>query len=825
MNEFRPRLTVTRKLLLVNLILIGVALLGTSLAYMWMQSVYHRQNLTHGITSQAQLIAYNSLASLSFRDRDTANETLSALKSVQEVVAADLLDEDGGVFAQYRAPHAQGERYSQDNENFLRDGRLHWPTAQPNAIFTEHTLHVVEPVVFDGEQLGSVYIRTSLLPFKEQQNQRALIVGAIYLAAFIVTALALSRLQRAITNPIQMLSRIVARVASSNDYSLRVYHQSSDEIGALAQGFNEMLNEIQKRDETLSQYGESLAREVARQTAELRNSNQELANTVKALQEANATIHEKERSRLLAESREKAKAEFLAHMSHELRTPMNGILGMLSLLRETSTDAEQGNYVEVASESATHLLALLDDILDYSKVEASTHSFAAIDFDLQEEVDEILELLGEHALAKGVEITAVQHTPIPDYLIGDPVRVKQLITNLVGNAIKFTDQGYIRIGLSVVESTEQRTCVQIDVEDTGIGIPESAQNTVFEAFAQVDSSTTRRYGGTGLGLALCKRIAEDMGGSISLNSTERQGSCFTLRLPFGHSSRTRAPSDLDQEIPGLKAWILTPSPLIEESLSQRFVRSGLEVHSVSSIAEAIGGMARHIASMQFLFLDISQMEAADLNGLREEVAQLNGKLVLIGSHGQRLAWADALPQGYDGFLIKPFRCKALRILFSRLLDLEVPKTEANLVQVLRRDLQQKRFRLLVVEDNLVNQKVAKGRLTKLGHDVIMAENGVQALELVQREQFDLIFMDCQMPIMDGYEAAREIRQRKLADSTPIIAMTAHAMQGDRNRCLEAGMDDYLAKPVTQEVFIGVLHHWLIARKQRPIGAPAGLPLS
>src|SRR5690606_9535825 len=174
--------------------------------------------------------------------------------------------------------------------------------------------------------------------------------------------------------------------------------------------------------------------------------------------------------------------------SHELRTPMNGILGMLSLLRETSTDAEQGNYVEVASESATHLLALLDDILDYSKVEASSHSFSAIDFDLQEEVDEILELLGEHALAKGVEITALQHTPIPDFLIGDPVRVKQLITNLVGNAIKFTEQGYIRIGLSVVEATEHRTCVQIDVEDTGIGIPESAQITVFEAFAQVDSS-------------------------------------------------------------------------------------------------------------------------------------------------------------------------------------------------------------------------------------------------------------------------------------------------------------------------------------------------
>src|SRR5690606_24480514 len=280
------------------------------------------------------------------------------------------------------------------------------------------------------------------------------------------------------------------------------------------------------------------------------------------------------------------------------------------------------------------------------------------------------------------------------------VRVKQLITNLVGNAIKFTEQGYIRIGLSVVESTEQRTCIQIDVEDTGIGIPESAQITVFEAFAQVDSSTTRRYGGTGLGLALCKRIAEDMGGTISLNSTERQGSCFTLRLPFGHSSRTRTPSDLDQKIPGLKAWILTPSPLIEESLSQRFMRSGLAVHSVSSIAEAIGGMTGNAAAVQFLFLDISQMEAADLNGLREEVAQLNGKLILIGSHGQRLAWADALPQGYDGFLIKPFRCKALRILFSRLLDLEVPKTETNLVQVLRRDLQQKRFRLLVVEDNL-----------------------------------------------------------------------------------------------------------------------------
>lgn len=797
-----PRLTVARKLMFGNLIIIGIALLSASVAYLWLESSYQRQNLSHAMTSQARLIAYTSTAPLSFRDTIAATESLSAVHSVREVMSAILLDRENKVFAQYHSQQEETNRAS-----FVEEGRLNWPDPSQNTIYSHGVLHVLEPVILDGEQIGNVYIRTSLLPLHEQQTQRAWIVLLIYLTAFVISILAFSRLQRVITWPIQLLSRIVAQVASSNDYSLRVYYRSSDEIGALARGFNDMLNEIQKRDEQLSAYSDRLSQEVARQTAELRRS-------FEALNEANETIREKERSRILAESREKAKADFLAHMSHELRTPMNGILGMLSLLRETCTDPEQLNYVDVATESATHLLALLDDILDYSKIEAGQQLLELRDFKLQQSIDEVLELLGEHALAKGVEIASLQENPIPQWIKGDPVRVKQLITNLVGNAIKFTSEGMIRIVSRVVDRYDNLIWIEIEVEDTGIGIPDAAKERIFEAFAQADSSTTRRFGGTGLGLALCKRIVQEMGGSLRLSSKEHQGSRFTLSLPFATSALPDTPSELEQKLQGVVAQVISPCELVCQSLHQRLQRMGLDVTSHSSL-EFLHQQLEAGQTPDFVFVDITDTEMAQLEALGRTLKAKGSKLILTGSHSQRFAYIESMRDAYQGFLVKPVRRKSLEALFSLFYpgSDSAQSTDRDNLQTQRQELADQKFRLLVVEDNLVNQKVAKGRLNKMGHAVDLAENGVQAIALLEQNQYDLIFMDCQMPVMDGYQAAQIIRSRGLAPNTPIIAMTAHALPGDRQRCLESGMDDYLAKPVTQEVFISVLHHWLIARSQ------------
>lgn len=791
-----------------NLIIIGLALLCAAVAFLWMESNYQRHNLSHAMTSQARLIAYTSIAPLSFRDFDAAMESLSAMHSIREVLSATLLDQENKVFAQYHSPLTETKSAS-----FIEQGRLSWPAPNRSTIYSHGILHVLEPVTLDGEQIGSVYIRTSLLPLQEQQHQRAWIVLLIYLIAFGLSILASFRLQRIITWPVQLLSKIVSRVASSNDYSLRVYYQSSDEIGALAQGFNDMLNEIQKRDEQLSASSDRLSQEVARQTAELRQS-------LDALQAANKTIRETERSRILAESREKAKADFLAHMSHELRTPMNGILGMLSLLRETRTDAEQLNYVDIATESATHLLALLDDILDYSKIEAGLQLLELRDFSLQQTVDEVLELLGEHALAKGVEIASLQDNPIPPRMKGDPVRVKQLITNLVGNAIKFTSEGFIRIVSRVVDRYDNLVWIEIDVEDTGIGIPDSAKGRIFEAFAQADSSTTRRFGGTGLGLALCKRIVQDMGGTLRLSSQENQGSRFTLSLPFAESSVPEAQTELEQKLQGLTAIVISPCELVYQSLHQRLQRMGFEVTSQTSLDMLNQQLETGQQLPDFVIVDVAQTEVATLGAIGQALNAKGSKLILTGSHSQRLAYVESLRDSFHGFLVKPVRRKSLEALFSLFyLDEGALSPEVSeCLQTQRQELSDQKFRLLVVEDNLVNQKVAKGRLNKMGHTVDLAENGVQAINLLKQNRYDLIFMDCQMPVMDGYQAAQRIRAEGLADHTPIIAMTAHALPGDRQRCLESGMDDYLAKPVTQEVFIATLHHWLIARRQEPHSA-------
>src|SRR5690606_20795155 len=296
MTDASPRLSLARKLMFGNLIIIGLALLSASVAYLWLESSYQRHNLSHAMTSQARLIAYTSTAPLSFRDRDAATESLSAVHSIREVMSAILLDRENKVFAEYHSQLA-----AKNPVSFIEQGQLNWPSPNQKTIYSHGILHVLEPVILDGEQIGNVYIRTSLLPLQEQQTQRALVVLLIYLTAFGLSILAFFRLHRVITWPVQLLSKIVSRVASSNDYSLRVYYQSSDEIGALARGFNDMLNEIQKRDEQLSAYSDRLSQEVARQTAELRQS-------LDALQQANKTIRETERSRILAESREKAKA-------------------------------------------------------------------------------------------------------------------------------------------------------------------------------------------------------------------------------------------------------------------------------------------------------------------------------------------------------------------------------------------------------------------------------------------------------------------------------------------------------------------------------------
>jgi PAS domain S-box-containing protein len=578
------------------------------------------------------------------------------------------------------------------------------------------------------------------------------------------------------------------------------------------------IRNVEVHSSPIDQHGKIILFSIIHDITERKRVQQELIDTNRHLQEANAKATEMAAKAELANA---AKSEFLANMSHEIRTPMNGVIGMTGLLMDTELSSEQQKYAEIVHSSGETLLALINDILDFSKIEARKLELDLLDFDLNVIMEETLGMLANRAHSANLELICDVSQEVPDSLRGDPGRLRQVIINLVGNAIKFTPEGEVVIRVRLLSETESKAVLLFEIEDTGIGIPEDKIHLLFAPFTQVDGTTTRKYGGTGLGLAISKQLVELMGGRIGVKSNEGSGSTFWFTATLEKRSGSNRVTDKKLgNLQNIKALVVDDNETnrlllaaLLKSWGCRFEMS----HDGTNALELLRRASASGAPFEVAILDMAMpgMDGVELGRrIKEDPNIAETPMVMMSSMEGAANESHVKDMGFSGYLNKPVRQSELFDLLATVLGRAAVTENRRIVNIPEIDAvpvsKKQDIQILLVEDNPTNQVVALAMLKKLGYKAKVTSNGREAITALQNTQYDIILMDCQMPEMDGFEATRRIRQgesgRKYIN-VPIIAMTAHAMKGDKELCLEAGMNDYLAKPVKSQELSKLIAQW------------------